>query len=67
VDSISNIERLVEIPEEGPLCDLLWSDPVDNENGKFSNNSDNDFIVNNKRSCSYYFGKKAANKFLEKN
>ena len=67
IDSITNVERQVEIPEDGPLCDLLWSDPVETENGKFATNNENDFIKNNKRSCSYFFGKKAANKFLEKN
>ena len=24
---LSNINRFVETPKEGPLCDILWSDP----------------------------------------
>lgn len=27
LDSIKNIERVQEVPHEGAMCDLLWSDP----------------------------------------
>ena len=23
------LERIQEVPQEGPMCDLLWSDPED--------------------------------------
>ncbi|KAK6588641.1 phosphatase PP2A [Cryptosporidium xiaoi] len=27
LDSIKNLDRVQEVPHEGPMCDLLWSDP----------------------------------------
>ena len=32
IDSIRNIDRRMEIPHDGVLCDLVWSDPDDVEN-----------------------------------
>ncbi|KAF1743899.1 hypothetical protein MXB_4905 [Myxobolus squamalis] len=29
LDGIRNIDRFLEIPHDGPMCDLLWSDPED--------------------------------------
>eukprot|EP00210_Caulerpa_lentillifera_P006413 g6126.t1 len=29
LDSIRSLERVQEVPHEGPMCDLLWSDPDD--------------------------------------
>jgi serine/threonine-protein phosphatase 2A catalytic subunit len=29
LDGIKSIDRIVEVPHEGPMCDLLWSDPDD--------------------------------------
>jgi len=31
LDQVRTIERLCEIPHEGPFCDLMWSDPEDIE------------------------------------
>lgn len=31
LDQINTIERRVEIPHEGPFCDLMWSDPEEIE------------------------------------
>lgn len=42
--------------------DLLWSDPIPNEKADSTN-----YIHNEERDCSYYFGKKATKKFLDKN
>jgi serine/threonine-protein phosphatase 2A catalytic subunit len=32
LDHIRALDRLQEVPHEGPMCDLLWSDP-DDRNG----------------------------------
>merc|ERR1719454_2485767 len=29
LDDIRKLDRVQEIPHEGPLCDILWSDPVE--------------------------------------
>ena len=31
IDQIQKISRFCEIPEKGVLCDLLWSDPTDED------------------------------------
>jgi len=31
LDQIRQLERVQEIPHEGPICDLMWSDPEDRE------------------------------------
>jgi serine/threonine-protein phosphatase 4 catalytic subunit len=33
LDEIRGIDRKQEIPHDGPMCDLLWSDPEDNMKG----------------------------------
>ena len=29
LDQIKSLDRTQEVPHEGPICDLLWSDPDD--------------------------------------
>lgn len=29
LDVIRQFDRKVEVPHDGPMCDLLWSDPED--------------------------------------
>ena len=33
IDQIKELDRFVEVPHEGPMCDLLWSDPEDMSGG----------------------------------
>ena len=56
LDQIRNITRPTEVPEEGLLCDLLWSDP----------NPETQDWSENERGTSYCFGSKKVDEFLEK-
>ena len=62
LDQINKIDRFVEPPLKGLMCDLLWSDPFDDKNG-----SKKDWEDNDERECSFYFGKKPTQKLLNKN
>ena len=55
--------RAREPPRVGLFCDLLWSDPVDNEDGLCAGI----YRGNEVRGCSYFFGIDAVNQFLEAN
>ena len=46
LDDIREIDRFKELPHEGGMCDLLWSDPEENVTGWGSN----------PRGCGYVFG-----------
>lgn len=57
MEQIKSIERPAEIPENGLLCDLLWSDP------------DNTVVTwrrNFHRGTSYVFGKSVVSEFLKR-
>jgi serine/threonine-protein phosphatase 2B catalytic subunit len=43
--------------------DLLWADPVDNDNGE----CEEKYKFNDVRGCSYFYGAEAASSFLEAN
>merc|ERR1712176_6665 len=77
---IEDIDRFCEVPREGPFCDLLWADPVDDEKeddlGGDGYDDDPDsmdaepttwFAYNETRQCSYVFGIDAVTTFLKKN
>jgi len=58
VDQINKILRPTEIPDEGLLCDLLWSDPNDTLTEDFGSNE---------RNISVTFSKNFVKNFVEKN
>ena len=47
IDDINRINRFVEPGESGFLCDLLWSDPCDDEEAK-----EHKYSFNSVRNCS---------------
>lgn len=57
IDQIKIIDRFREIPHEGPMADLVWSDP-DAERDEFSLSP---------RGAGYTFGAQVVKKFLEVN
>lgn len=63
LDDIKRVDRFKEPPRQGIFCDLLWSDPVDNDDGI----CENVYRVNDVRGCSYFYGNDAVRKFLDDN
>jgi serine/threonine-protein phosphatase 2B catalytic subunit len=53
IEDINKINRFVEPPLKGVLCDLLWSDPVSDEQAMKVI-----FADNKERECSVKFGLK---------
>lgn len=46
------IDRFREPPTHGLMCDILWSDPLE----EFGSERTNDFYIHNHvRGCSYFF------------
>lgn len=60
-ERINSIKRPLEVPSEGLLCDLLWSDPMETEYGGVSKG-----WGKNPRGCSWTFGEDIVAKFLQK-
>ena len=63
IKDISLMNRFMEPNRSGLQCDMLWSDPIDSEEGKIQELYKN----NETRGCSYYFGSEAIKKFLKEN
>ena len=55
LDQIRKVQRPTDVPDNGLLCDLLWSDPDANVNG----------WGENERGVSYVFGAEVVNRFLK--
>jgi len=51
-DQVRLIDRRMEIPQEGIMCDLMWSDPYDIETWAMSN-----------RGAGWLFGSKVTKEF----
>lgn len=64
LDEIKKIDRFKEIPRSGVFCDLLWSDPVESNDGHCEGGQ---YRHNDVRGCSYFFGYELAKVFLERN
>ena len=56
IDAIKKLNRVQEIPHEGPICDLLWSDPDDRPGWG-----------NSPRGAGYTFGQDISETFIQKN
>ena len=56
IDQVRTIDRKIQIPHEGPFCDLMWSDPEDIE----------DWAIN-ARGAGWVFGSKVTNDFCHIN
>jgi len=71
LEDINCIHRFQEIPAEGPLCDLLWADPIEVNCEDASNsvdaNMNRGFTFNETRHCSYFYDRNAVEAFLERN
>mmetsp|Transcript_29133 Transcript_29133/g.28849 ORF Transcript_29133/g.28849 Transcript_29133/m.28849 type:complete len:412 (+) Transcript_29133:180-1415(+) len=63
IRDIDQVYRFEEPPKDGIFCDLLWADPIDNENGVMPSS----YIQNTTRGCSYLYGADAVNDFLQQN
>ena len=62
IEEINKINRFIEPPLSGLLCDLLWADPCDDHlAAKFT------FGENKERECSIKFGLKPVKQILKKN
>ncbi|KHJ41900.1 Serine/threonine-protein phosphatase 2B catalytic subunit alpha isoform family protein [Trichuris suis] len=64
LDDIKKLDRFREPPAFGPMCDLLWSDPLED----FGNERNTDqFCHNSVRGCSYFYSYAACCDFLQHN
>ncbi|KAI0814627.1 Serine/threonine-protein phosphatase 2B catalytic subunit [Xylaria sp. FL0064] len=64
LDDLRNIDRFREPPTQGLMCDILWADPLED----FGQEKTNEYFMHNHvRGCSYFFSYHAACNFLEKN
>ncbi|KAJ8008227.1 hypothetical protein DPEC_G00102620, partial [Dallia pectoralis] len=64
LDDIRKLDRFKEPPAYGPMCDLLWSDPLED----FGNEkSQEHFTHNTVRGCSYFYSYPAVCDFLQNN
>lgn len=64
LDDLRNLNRFREPPTHGLMCDLLWADPLEDFGTEKTNES---FIHNHVRGCSFFFTYQAACQFLERN
>ncbi|KAK8203392.1 3',5'-cyclic-nucleotide phosphodiesterase (PDEase) (3':5'-CNP) [Zalaria obscura] len=64
LEDLKSINRFREPPTHGLMCDILWADPLED----FGQEKTQEYFVHNHvRGCSYFFSYPAACAFLEKN
>jgi len=64
LEDIKKLDRFKEPPAFGPMCDLLWSDPLED----FGNEKNAEhFSHNSVRGCSYFYSYAASCDFLQQN
>ncbi|XP_069341571.1 protein phosphatase 3 catalytic subunit alpha isoform X3 [Eulemur rufifrons] len=64
LDDIRKLDRFKEPPAYGPMCDILWSDPLED----FGNEKTQEhFTHNTVRGCSYFYSYPAVCEFLQHN
>ncbi|KAJ8371649.1 hypothetical protein AAFF_G00303690 [Aldrovandia affinis] len=64
LDDIKKLDRFKEPPAFGPMCDLLWSDPLED----FGNEKSQELYSHNSvRGCSYFYSYPAVCEFLQNN
>ncbi|KAI6228874.1 Serine/threonine-protein phosphatase [Aphelenchoides fujianensis] len=64
LDDIKKLDRFKEPPAYGPMCDLLWSDPLEDFG---SDRHTEQFSHNSVRGCSYFYSYGACCDFLQHN
>ncbi|BFZ54573.1 3',5'-cyclic-nucleotide phosphodiesterase (PDEase) (3':5'-CNP) [Savitreella phatthalungensis] len=64
LNDLRRLDRFKEPPTHGLMCDLLWSDPMEDFG---TEKNDSFFVHNHVRGCSYFFSYHAACEFLERN
>ncbi|XP_057666738.1 uncharacterized protein LOC130900250 [Diorhabda carinulata] len=64
LEDIRRLDRFKEPPAFGPMCDLLWSDPLEDFGNE--NNAEH-FSHNTVRGCSYFYSYTACCDFLQNN
>ena len=64
LDDIRKIDRFREPPSSGPMCDLLWADPLEEFGTETTKET---FLPNATRGCSYFYTYDAVCNFLENN
>lgn len=67
LDDINQIQRFREPPSSGPMCDLLWSDPMEEDDPNQENPANRGFQTNELRGCSFVFSYTACCQFLVAN
>lgn len=74
VEQLQELDRFSEPPLTGPICDLLWSDPLLEDvlgyrlsDQDYADFLELDYLPNPPRGCSYFYGYAALKPFLEEN